>query len=101
MMTAGLGLMLGQAADGELTVSEHALGVLAVLLVVGPLWYGAVVWRRVLLPGWRGALARLAEAVAVSAGLLLLAQALGAVGLFRAVWLVIAAAATGGVAVAV
>jgi hypothetical protein len=100
-MTAGLMVAVGEAADGELTVFRHALGVLACLLVVGPLWYGAVVWRRVLLPGWVGALARLAEAVAVSAVLLLLAQALGAVGLFRAVSLVIAAAITGGVAVAV
>jgi hypothetical protein len=88
-----------QAADDELTFPDHLIGILALVLFVGPVWWSVVVWRRHLLPAWQGPLARLAEAVAAAAILLLAAEALGAVGLFGPVPLVIGGMVSGGTAV--
>ncbi len=56
--------------------------------------------RRLLLPAWAGAPARLAETVLAAADLMLVGEAMGSVGEFRRVWLVCGAGATALVAFA-
>ncbi|MEA2410349.1 MAG: hypothetical protein QOC77_910 [Thermoleophilaceae bacterium] len=66
---------------------------LAVLLLAGfavPIALAVRDWRRVLLPGWTGAPARLADAIGWVAIAVVLSELLGAVGLFRA-WALVAA----------
>ncbi len=65
------------------SVSRYVLGVIALVIVVGSLGFAAVALRRRCLPAWRGAPARLAEAVIILALLIIMLQVLGAVGLFR------------------
>ncbi len=66
-----------------MSVGRYALGVVALLLVVGSLGLAGVGLRRRFFPSWTGALARLAEVV-IGLGLLILTlELLGAIGLFR------------------
>lgn len=72
---------------------SYAIGVITLTLVVGALAFAAVFARRLLLPDWSGAPARLAEVVLGVAGLTIVAELLGTVGGFREWALVIACAA--------
>ncbi len=66
-----------------MTVARYALGVAALLLVVGSLTTAAILLRRRFLADWDGALARLSEAVIGLTLLILLLEVLGAIGWFR------------------
>jgi len=79
-------------------LGDYLLGVLALALVAGPLAYAAYRVRARLLPGWSGAPARVAEAILAVAALILVAEALGTLGLFRRIPLLIAAVAVGAAA---
>ena len=75
-------------------------GITACAVVVGILAYGAVLVRRSVLPGWSGALARLAEIVIGLSVFFAVAQALGAVHVFSSV-LVFVGELLGGLALCV
>jgi hypothetical protein len=77
------------------SVGRYALGVAALVCVIGSLGAGATALRAMLVPGWKGALARLADAVLGLFLLVLTAQLLGTVGLLRLAPLVIASVAIG------
>ena len=81
--------------------AAYALGLALHAAMVGPVAAGAFLLRRRLLPAWRGAPARLAEAVLAVSALVVVGELLGAVGWFRRGALVAAAAVAGlGTAVA-
>jgi hypothetical protein len=71
------------AAVANVSTGRYALGFLCLLIVCGSLGLAAAVLRCRLLPGWRGARARLAEVVIGSASLIGILELLGAIGLFR------------------
>jgi hypothetical protein len=62
----------------------YLLGVVQLVLVVGPLAFAAYRLRRRLLPGWEGAPARLVETIVAVALLIWISEILGALGLFYA-----------------
>jgi hypothetical protein len=76
-------------------VGDYLLGVLLLVLMLGPLALGAWCVRARLMPGWTGAPARVAEAVLALAALILVAELLGTVGLLERLPLVIACLAVG------
>jgi len=78
-----------------MSFSEYLVGVALLAVAVGPAVYGGVALRRRLLPGWSGALARVAETVVALATILLAAEALGAVDQFRRVPVAVGCAALG------
>ena len=78
-----------------MSLGRYALGVLALVCVLGSLGTGAVALRTFLLPGWRGAVARLAESVIAFALLIGIIELLGTVGLFRLVPVVVASLVVG------
>jgi hypothetical protein len=65
------------------SIGRYALGVAALLLVIGSLAWSAYLLRITLLPQWAGARARLAECVIGIALLVMLAEILGALGVLR------------------
>jgi hypothetical protein len=75
--------------DGALSVGDYLVGVAILAAIVAPLVYAAVVARRLLLPAWTGAPARLAEAIAAIALILWVSELAGAVGLFHEIPLII------------
>jgi hypothetical protein len=79
-------------------LGDYLLGVLLLALIAGPLAFGAWRVRARVLPGWTGAPARVAEAVLALAALVLVAEALGTVGLLKRAPLVVACLAAGGAA---
>ena len=79
-------------------VGDYLVGVVLLALVAGPLGFGAWRVRARVLPAWSGAPARVAEAVLALAALVLVAEALGTVGLLERAPLVIACLAVGGAA---
>jgi hypothetical protein len=64
------------------SIARYALGVVALIIILGSLAAAAVVLRRRLLGDWTGAPARLAEVVIGSALMVAILELLGAVGLF-------------------
>jgi hypothetical protein len=78
-----------------MSLGRYLLGVTALLCVVGSVGIGAAAVRRYLLPDWRGAHARLAEAVIGCAVLVGIMEVLGTVGLFRPVSIVVCSIAVG------
>ena len=78
-----------------MSLGRYLIGVAALLCVLGSLSVGAAAARRFFLPHWRGAHARLAEAVTVCALLVGLVEILGTAGLFRLVPVVVGALAVG------
>jgi hypothetical protein len=66
-----------------MSLGRYALGAAGLLLVTGSLGVAAHGLRRVLLTDWRGAPARLAEAVVAVALALAISELLGSVGLFQ------------------
>ena len=77
------------------SVGRYVLGLAALICVIGSLAAGATALRAALVPTWRGAPARLAEAVSALFLLVLTAQLLGAVGLLRLAPIVIASVVVG------
>jgi hypothetical protein len=77
------------------SVGRYVLGVAALVCVVGSLGAGAIALRTSLVPRWRGAPARLADAVLGLGLLIVTTQLLGTVGLFRLVPIVVASLVIG------
>ena len=71
------------AGDRTLTIGAYLAGALELTLVLAALAFGAHRVRALLLPGWSGAPARLAEAVLAVAGLIWISEALGTFGGFE------------------
>ena len=74
--------------SGALDLGRYLLGTAELAAIVVPLAYAALVVRRLLLPGWRGAPARLVEAITAIALLLWCAELLGSAGLFKPIPLI-------------
>ena len=87
------------ASERTLTAGAYLAGAAELALVVGALAFGAYRVRGLLLPGWSGAPARLAEIVLGVAGLIWVSEALGTFGGFTE-GAVLAAAIVVGVAAA-
>ncbi|MBA2546367.1 MAG: hypothetical protein H0V15_05735, partial [Solirubrobacterales bacterium] len=68
-----------------MTGSQYFVGVFAIVLVAGSLGVCGFQARRALLPQWSGPLARLAEVIIALAVMVVVAEALGTVGLLQAV----------------
>ena len=64
-------------------ITRYLLGVLALALVLASMWFVAQACRRILLPGWDGAPARLAEVVIAIGTATLTLEVLGIVGELR------------------
>ncbi|MDX6663620.1 MAG: hypothetical protein QOG09_1722 [Solirubrobacterales bacterium] len=79
-------------------VFRYLLGAGELAAVALSLGWGALAVRRTLLPGWSGAPARLAETILAFSALLIIAELLGSVGLFKEIPLLIACVAIGIVA---
>ncbi|HEX6117614.1 MAG TPA: hypothetical protein VFY99_10970 [Solirubrobacterales bacterium] len=82
-------------SDATLGLGAYLGGVAVLAAIVLPVVYAAVVARRILLPGWSGAPARLAEAIAAIALLLWTSELAGTVGLFERVPLIVLSLAVG------
>lgn len=66
-----------------MSIGRFLLGLLELAAIVAPVYLGAIALRRLLFPGWSGAASRLAEVVLAVTGLILLAELIGVVGLYR------------------
>lgn len=66
-----------------MSFGRFLLGVIELAAIVVPLYLGAIALRRMLFPGWSGAASRLAEVVLGVSGLILVAELVGVVGLYR------------------
>ena len=71
------------AGERTLTIGAYLAGALELTLVLAALAFGAHRVRALLLPGWSGAPARLAEAVLAVTGLIWVSEALGTFGGFE------------------
>ncbi|MHB8658657.1 MAG: hypothetical protein ACYC91_12005 [Solirubrobacteraceae bacterium] len=78
-----------------MTLGRYILGFCALLAVFGSLGAGALALRTMLLGEWRGAAARLAEAVLALGLLVVELELLGTVGLFSAIPIVVVSSAVG------
>jgi hypothetical protein len=78
-----------------MSLGRYLIGIAALLCVLGSVGIGAAAIRRYLLPDWRGAYARLAEIVTGCALLVGIMEALGTVGLFRLLPMVVGSIAVG------
>jgi hypothetical protein len=76
------GFFTAPASDRTLTAGAYLAGAAELSLAVGALAFGAYRLRGLLLPGWSGAPARLAEVVLGVAGLIWVSEALGTFGGF-------------------
>jgi hypothetical protein len=72
------------------SVTEYLIGVALLSGVTGALAASSINVRRLALPGWTGAPARLAETVIALGALVIVAQVLGTVGAFSRWWLLFA-----------
>ena len=78
-----------------MTLARYLIGLVLAGIALGPVCAGALMLRRRLLPGWHGALARLAEIMLGLGIVIAVAQVLGTVGLFRLAPMVVGLAAAG------
>jgi hypothetical protein len=78
-----------------MSFGDYLLGSIELIVVAAALGYAAVGLRRRLLPGWAGASARLAEVVLGLSLLVVTAELVGVVGLYRPGWLLLAALIVG------
>src|SRR5207344_2387023 len=86
----------GTAADDQqVSFGDYLFGVVGLAAVTIPMALAAVRLRRLLLPGWEGAPARLAEAVLGVALLTVLLQLLGALGILVPAVLIVSSLAIG------
>lgn len=82
-------------ASFALSAGPYLAGVLKLAVIVGAMAFAATRMRRLLLPGWAGAPARLAEIVLAATGLLWTAELVGTFGEFRDSVMVLASLAIG------
>lgn len=82
-----------------MSLGRFLLGVIELAAIVVPIYLGAISLRRVLFPGWSGAASRLAEIVLLVSGLILVAELVGVVGLYRPGFMIAASVITGGVVI--
>ncbi|HXF00318.1 MAG TPA: hypothetical protein VN458_08215 [Solirubrobacterales bacterium] len=75
--------VIAPTGDRTLTVGAYVGGVLELAVVLAALAFGAYRVRALLLPGWSGAPARLAEGVLGVAGLIWVCEAVGTFGGFK------------------
>ncbi len=74
------------SASFALSAGAYLRGLVELAIAAGAIAYGAVELRRLLLPGWTGAPARLVEVVLWSAGMLLVSELIGTFGHFQRGW---------------
>jgi hypothetical protein len=82
-----------------MSLGRFLIGVIELAAIVVPIYLGAISLRRVLFPGWSGAASRLAEIVLLVSGLILVAELVGVVGLYRPGFMIAASVITGGVVI--
>ena len=75
--------VIAPAGERTLTAGAYLVGALELTVLVAALAFGAYRVRALLLPGWSGAPARLAESVLAVAGLIWVSEALGTFGGFE------------------
>ena len=80
-----------------MSFGDYLQGSIELLIVATAMGYAAVGLRGRLLPGWSGASARLAEAVLGLSLLVVTAELVGVVGLYRPGWVLLATIVVGGV----
>ncbi len=73
---------IGRADERMLGVFDYLLGFAELSLILAALGYGAVRIRRLLLPGWGGALGLLVDLVLGTSAAVLISELLGTVGIF-------------------
>ena len=73
-----------------MSFGDYLQGSVELIVVAGAMAYGAVALRGRLLPGWSGASARLAEVVLGLSLLVVTAELVGVVGLYRPGWVLLA-----------
>src|SRR6476619_24936 len=78
-----------------MSFGDYLQGSIELIVVAGALGYGAVALRGRLLPGWSGASARLAEVVLGLSLLVVTAELVGVIGLYRPGWVLLAAVVVG------
>src|SRR5215470_6132063 len=78
-----------------MSFGDYLLGSIELMVVAAALAYAAVGLRGRLLPGWSGAAARLGEAVLGLSLLVVIAELVGVVGLYRPGWLLLATLVVG------
>ncbi|MFN2612794.1 MAG: hypothetical protein ABR536_05440 [Solirubrobacterales bacterium] len=69
--------------SGSASLGDYIQGIVELAILFGSLGFGAFCLRRRLLPGWDGAVARLAEIILALGALVLTLEAVGVVGLYR------------------
>ncbi len=75
--------------------SDYLLGAAELAVIATALCLGAYYVRSLIVPGWRGAPARLAEAILAISALVVTAELVGVLGLFREGFLLVACVAVG------
>ncbi|HKH40243.1 MAG TPA: hypothetical protein VKA41_00145 [Solirubrobacterales bacterium] len=78
-----------------MSFGDYLQGSIELIVLAAALGYGAVALRARLLPGWSGASARLAEVVFGLSVLVVTAELVGVVGLYRPGWVLLAAIVVG------
>src|SRR3954471_19376474 len=78
-----------------MSFGDYLQGSIELIVVAGALAYAAVALRGRLLPGWSGAAARLAEVVLGLSLLVVTAELVGVIGLYRPGWVLLAAVVVG------
>ncbi|HEX3980454.1 MAG TPA: hypothetical protein VHW93_04490, partial [Acidimicrobiales bacterium] len=66
-----------------MTLGRYVEGLVLIAVALVPMGAAALVWRKHLLPGWDGPVARLAEIVLAVASVIVLSEMLGSIHLFR------------------
>jgi hypothetical protein len=89
------GFVIAPPDERTLGAGDYLVGALELALVVAPLAFGAYRVRALLLPGWSGAPARLAELVLGIAALIWVAEALGTFGAFTEAGMLVGSVAVG------
>ena len=82
-MSAALAFVTAPASERVLTAGDYLIGMVELLALVAALAFGAHRVRSLLLPGWSGAAARLAEIVLGVTALVWISEILGTVGWFH------------------
>ena len=78
-----------------MSFGDYLQGSIELIVLAGALGYGAVGLRGRFLPGWNGASARLAEVVIGLSLLVVIAELVGVVGLYRPGWVLLAGVVVG------
>jgi hypothetical protein len=90
-----LAFTIASAGQRTLGAGDYLVGAVELAAIIGALAFGAVSVRALMLPGWRGAPARLAEVVLGASALIVVSELVGVVGLFTEAAMVAALVVTG------